>query len=102
MRWERVVGAYRACLYQAGFGLGGTKIRFTGKKEVNDLAGGIAPTKGLSGEEVVTWFTAVCIRSQRIPNRANPAWSSCTTTVAFPNIWTFCRICPSRSSLGLP
>jgi hypothetical protein len=24
------------------------------------------------------------IRVQRTPNRANPAWSSCTTTVAFP------------------
>jgi hypothetical protein len=40
--------------------------------------------------------------AQRTANRANPAWSSCTVTLAFPGILAFCRICSSRSSLGLP
>jgi hypothetical protein len=58
-RWERVVAAYRACLYAAGFGMGKGKIRFQGEKEVNEIAGGLDPTKGLTGDQAVTWFSAV-------------------------------------------
>ncbi|WP_156164183.1 hypothetical protein [Methanosarcina sp. 2.H.T.1A.15] len=36
------------------------------------------------------------------PNRENPAWGSCTTTVPLPNIWALSRILSSRSGLGLP
>jgi hypothetical protein len=58
IRWERVVAAYRACLYRAGFGLGGMRIKFQGNKELNELTG-LDPTKGLGGDEAVNWFTAV-------------------------------------------
>lgn len=58
-RWERVAAAYRACLHRAGFGLGSLTIKFQGNAELNKLAGGLDPTKGLSGEEAVTWFTAM-------------------------------------------
>lgn len=58
-RWERVVAAYQACLYRAGFGLGSQKIRFQGNKDVNMIAGGLDPAKGLSGDEAVAWFSAV-------------------------------------------
>lgn len=37
-----------------------------------------------------------------VPNRANPAWSSLTTTRAFPSSFAFCRICSNRASLGAP
>jgi hypothetical protein len=58
-RWERVAAAYRACLYRAGFSLGTLKIRFQGNKELNALAGGIDPARGLSGDEAVAWFSTV-------------------------------------------
>jgi DNA helicase HerA-like ATPase len=58
-RWERVVAAYRACLHAAGFSMGSSKIKFKGKKELNELAGGIDPTKGITGAQAVTWFSAV-------------------------------------------
>jgi len=58
-RWERVVAAYRACLYAAGFGTGKLKIKFQGEKQVNEIAGGVDPSKGLTGPEAVAWFSAV-------------------------------------------
>ncbi len=66
-RWERLIAAYRACLFRAGFDMGSDKIRFTGCKELNELAGteenGIKqpldPKKGLTGDEAVRWFTTV-------------------------------------------
>jgi hypothetical protein len=57
-RWERVVAAYRACLFQAGFGLGGMKLKFSGQTELNELTG-LDPAKGLTGEQAVSWFTTV-------------------------------------------
>jgi hypothetical protein len=58
-RWERVVAAYQACLYAAGFPMGSFRIRFQGNKGLNALAGGIDPATGLTGNQAVTWFTAV-------------------------------------------
>jgi len=58
-RRERVVAGYRACLVAAGFSTGGSKIKFDGRKELNELAGGLDPKKGLTGEQAVDWFTAV-------------------------------------------
>lgn len=58
-RWERVKAAYQACLFQAGFDLGNLKIKFPGRKELNELAGGLDPSKGLKGSEAVKWFSAV-------------------------------------------
>jgi hypothetical protein len=62
-RWQRVRAAYQACLYRAGFGLGSAKITFQGNKELNDLTG-LDPTKGLTGDEAVSWFTAVWNESE--------------------------------------
>jgi hypothetical protein len=59
VRWQRVAGAYRAVLYAAGFPMGSSKITFPGNKDLNLLAGGIDPSKGISGDEAVTWFTSV-------------------------------------------
>ena len=58
-RWERVVAAYQATLYRAGFSVGTQKIRFQGNKDLNALAGNLDPSTGLTGEEAITWFTAV-------------------------------------------
>jgi len=58
-RRERVVAAYRACLFAAGFPLGANKIKFPGNKDVNQVAGGVDPGKGLTGQEAVDWFTAI-------------------------------------------
>jgi hypothetical protein len=58
-RWERVVAAYQATLHQAGFKLGGQTIKFQGNKDLNALAGGLDPSSGLTGDEAVTWFSAI-------------------------------------------
>lgn len=58
-RRERVVGAYRACLYAAGFDTGKSPIKFQGRKEVNAIAGNVDPSKGLTGQQSVDYFTAV-------------------------------------------
>jgi hypothetical protein len=57
-RYDRLVGAYRACLFAAGFA-GKEKIKFTGNKEVNKIAGDLDPSNGLSGEEAVSYFSQV-------------------------------------------
>jgi hypothetical protein len=58
-RKGRVIAAYQACLFAAGFSLGSSKIKFQGSKDVNALSGDLDPTKGLTGQEAVNWFTAV-------------------------------------------
>lgn len=58
-RHDRVVAAYRACLYAAGFDMGKSKIKFEGHKDLNAMAGGIDPKNGISGEDAVTWFSAI-------------------------------------------
>ena len=58
-RKGRVIGAYQACLFAAGFALGSTKIKFQGSKEVNVIAAGLDPKNGLTGQEAVNWFTAI-------------------------------------------
>jgi hypothetical protein len=58
-RYERIVAAYKACLYKAGFASDKKKIKFAGNKELNALAGGIDPSKGISYDDASTWFGAV-------------------------------------------
>jgi len=58
-RKDRTIAAYRACLVAAGFTCGTQKIKFQGNKDVNQIAGGIDPSLGLSGEDAVSWFTAI-------------------------------------------
>jgi hypothetical protein len=67
-RWLRLVAAYRATLYAAGFDMGADRITFPGKKEINELAGSkteddkvipLEPDRGLSGREASHWFTSV-------------------------------------------
>ncbi len=58
-RKDRTIAAYRACLAAAGFSCGKMKIKFQGNKDVNQIAGGVDPSAGLSGEEAVDWFTAI-------------------------------------------
>jgi hypothetical protein len=70
-RWERVVAAYKACLYAAGFPIGMARIRFQGRAELNAMAGGIDPSKGMSGDEAVTWFSAVWEKYASDPFFAN-------------------------------
>src|SRR5262249_30958538 len=55
----RVYAAYRACLYAAGFSLGNDKLKFSGNKDINQIAGGVDPSTGLSGQQAVDWFTAI-------------------------------------------
>lgn len=57
-RWQRLAGAYRACLARAGFSLGAQKIRFKGEKSLNALSG-IDPSAGVSGDQAAAWFEAV-------------------------------------------
>lgn len=53
---------YQACLHRAGFLNGGRKIRFQSNKTIMEskIVGldGIDPSKGISPEEAVFWFTA--------------------------------------------
>jgi hypothetical protein len=58
-RKERVIAAYKACLYRAGFTADKQKIKFQGRKELNELAGGIDPSKGVSYDDAATWFEAI-------------------------------------------
>jgi DNA helicase HerA-like ATPase len=58
-RRQRVVGAYKACLFAAGFKSDNRKIKFQGNKELNALASGIDPSQGVTYEEAGTWFSAV-------------------------------------------
>jgi DNA helicase HerA-like ATPase len=58
-RRERVLAAYKACLFAAGFKSDNKKTKFQGNKELNALAGGIDPSQGVTYEDAVTWFTAI-------------------------------------------
>jgi DNA helicase HerA-like ATPase len=58
IRYDRLVAAYRCVLAAAGF-QSTSKVRFQGQKDLNDLAGGLDPTKGLALQEATTWFSAV-------------------------------------------
>ncbi|WP_300054902.1 ATP-binding protein [uncultured Roseobacter sp.] len=61
VRYDRKVAAYQLCLYKAGFPLPADfkNIRFPGKKELNDIAGGKDPSKGLSLDQAYAWFDEV-------------------------------------------
>jgi DNA helicase HerA-like ATPase len=59
VRWERKVAAYQCCLHAAGFPSKDVKVKFSGNKDLNKIAGGIDPSKGISLSEGVSWFTAV-------------------------------------------
>ncbi len=58
-RRDRLVAAYRACLAAAGFDSGKETIRFRGSAELNQLAGGLDPQKGLAPSDAIRWFTTV-------------------------------------------
>lgn len=58
-RHERIVAAYKACLYQAGFEEDKQKIKFAGHAELNGLAGGVDPSKGVTYAEAAKWLSAV-------------------------------------------
>lgn len=60
VRRTRVITAYKCLLYRAGFASDGQKVRFEGNKKLNaDVAGGKDPSKGLTYEEAVDWFSAI-------------------------------------------
>jgi hypothetical protein len=60
-RYARLKAAYLSCLYSAGFPAPPKfKISFPGRKEINsELAGGIDPSKGITLDQAVIWFSAV-------------------------------------------
>ena len=58
-RRDRVIAAYKACLFLAGFESDGAKIRFEGNKDLNSLAAGIDPSKGITYEQAADWFTVI-------------------------------------------
>lgn len=58
VRWQRLVAAYRACLHAAGFDTGTDRVRFQGEASLNQLSG-LDPTRGLSMDETVSWFSRV-------------------------------------------
>lgn len=59
VRRARVVAAYKAVLYRAGFASDGQRVRFEGNKDVNEIAGGKDPSRGLTYDEAVDWFSAI-------------------------------------------
>jgi hypothetical protein len=59
-RHDRKVAAYLCCLHKAGFAVpSGFKVEFSGNAELNQLAGGIDPTKKISLEQASNWFSAI-------------------------------------------
>jgi DNA helicase HerA-like ATPase len=59
-RYARQLVAYLCCLYKAGFTVPAKyRVKFPGNNELNGLAGGIDPSKGISLEEATTWFSAI-------------------------------------------
>lgn len=61
-RYYRKLAAYKCCLYLAGFPLNNNKLRFKGHSEINKKVNDenpIDPSKGISYDEAVTWFTWV-------------------------------------------
>jgi DNA helicase HerA-like ATPase len=60
VRYERKKAAYLCCLGRAGFKApAGFKIKFDGNKELNALAGGIDPSKGISLDDAANWFDSI-------------------------------------------
>lgn len=62
-RYGRKRAAYLCCLYRAGFAPpAGFRLKFAGKKELNELVaegGKIDPSKGITLNEAVNWFTTI-------------------------------------------
>ncbi len=58
-RYQRVVAAYQACLHRAGFESDKQKVKFEGNKDLNPLAGGIDPSRGITYDQAATWFEAI-------------------------------------------
>lgn len=62
IRFERKLAAYKCCLKLAGFKLPGKdEIKFEGCANINSQVkeGGIDPTKGITYDDAITWFTQV-------------------------------------------
>jgi DNA helicase HerA-like ATPase len=59
VRRGRVVAAYKALLHRAGFASDGQKVKFQGNKDVNAIAGGKDPSRGLGYDEAADWFSAI-------------------------------------------
>src|ERR1700728_4235502 len=59
VRRARVVAAYKALLYRAGFASDETKVTFEGNKDVNAIAGGKDPSSGLTYGQAADWFSAI-------------------------------------------
>lgn len=63
IRWQRKIAAYKCCLYKAGYAVQkNIKIYFQGNKEINNTIkedGEIDPSKGISIEDAILWFTWV-------------------------------------------
>ena len=57
-RHGRHVAAYQCCLHAAGFKHGKQTIQFQGEATLNALSG-LDPTKGISFDQAVYWFTSV-------------------------------------------
>lgn len=62
-RWQRKVAAYQCCLSKAGYRVpSGFKLTYPGKKEINCAIkenDEIDPSKGISIDDAITWFTWV-------------------------------------------
>jgi len=61
-RFSRIKAAYLCCLYKAGFTVPkGFVLKFDGEKSLNTFAkkSGIDPSKGVSFDDAVIWFTAI-------------------------------------------
>ena len=59
IRRARVVAAYKALLYKAGFAPDGGRVVFSGNADVNRIAGGKDPRRGLTYAEAADWFSAI-------------------------------------------
>lgn len=60
IRYERKKAAYLCCLYRASFKPPSDfTLKFQGNKELNELAGGIDPSKSVSLARATDWFTAI-------------------------------------------
>ncbi len=59
VRRNRVIAAYKAILYRAGFAPDGQKVKFEGNKDINAIAGGKDPSNGLTYGEAADWFSAI-------------------------------------------
>lgn len=59
VRHGRVVAAYKALLYKAGFATDGSKVKFDGSKETNAMAGGVDPKVGITYAQAADWFAAI-------------------------------------------